>query len=424
MGCERVRSPIYTRSIMSDITNEAASWVEQNWDPDLTVGEWWQRLADAGYSHPTLPETAGGRGYNRAGNAEVRTVIKDAGAMGPPTGLGMMLAAPTIAAHGSQEQIDRLVKPITNGQHAWCQLFSEPNAGSDLASLQTSAIADGDEFVVNGQKVWTSGGKIADMGMLIARTDPQQPKHAGISYFAFEMDQDGVDVRPLTEMTGRAIFNEVFLDDCRVHADDLIGDMGNGWRVANDTLMFERMSLGANPVPLRSCSPGSIAGNLERRAGDIVSAGRGGEDGVPAPNLAYWGRLVEVAREQGRLDDPVLRDQIVRFWSLAEVNRLTAMRGRAKGASSASPNISKLMMSELYRSARELGASVIGMDATLATRGDFESAVQELVMFSPGPAIYGGTDQVQRNIIGERGLGLPREPGPAKETPFSELPKN
>ncbi len=424
MGCERVRSPIYTRSIMSDITNEAASWVEQNWDPDLTVGEWWQRLADAGYSHPTLPETAGGRGYNRAGNAAVRTVIKDAGAMGPPTGLGMMLAAPTIAAHGTQEQIDRLVKPITNGQHAWCQLFSEPNAGSDLASLQTSAIADGDEFVVNGQKVWTSGGKIADMGMLIARTDPQQPKHAGISYFAFEMEQDGVDVRPLTEMTGRAIFNEVFLDDCRVHADDLIGDMGNGWRVANDTLMFERMSLGANPVPLRSCSPGSIAGNLERRAGDIVSAGRGGEDGVPAPNLAYWGRLVEVAREQGRLDDPVLRDQIVRFWSLAEVNRLTAMRGRAKGASSASPNISKLMMSELYRSARELGAAVIGMDATLATRGDFESAVQELVMFSPGPAIYGGTDQVQRNIIGERGLGLPREPGPAKETPFSELPKN
>ena len=409
---------------MSDITNEAVSWVEQNWDPDLTVGEWWQRLAEAGYSHPTLPEAAGGRGYNRAGNAEVRTVLKEAGAMGPPTGLGMMLAAPTIAAHGTPEQIDRLVTPITNGQHAWCQLFSEPNAGSDLASLQTSAIADGDEYVVNGQKVWTSGGKIADMGMLIARTDPQQPKHAGISYFAFEMDQPGVDVRPLTEMTGRAIFNEVFLDDCRVSAADLIGDIGNGWRVANDTLMFERMSLGANPVPLRSCSPGGVAGNLERRAGDVVEAGRGGEDGVPAPNLAYWGRLVEIAREQGRLDDPVLREQIVRFWTLAEVNRLTALRGRAKGASSASPNISKLMMSELYRSARELGASVIGMDATLSSRGDFESAVQELIMFSPGPAIYGGTDQVQRNIIGERGLGLPREPGPAKDTPFSELPKN
>jgi alkylation response protein AidB-like acyl-CoA dehydrogenase len=409
---------------MSEIKDEAAAWVADNWDPNLTVGEWWQRLSDAGYSHPTLPEGAGGRGYKRAGNADVRQAIKDHGAMGPPTGLGMMLAAPTIVANGTPEQVERMVMPIVNGQHAWCQLFSEPNAGSDLASLQTSAIKDGDEYVVNGQKVWTSGGKIADKGMLIARTDPNQPKHAGISYFSFDMDQPGVDVRPLTEMTGRAIFNEVFLDDCRAASADLIGDMGNGWKVANDTLMFERMSLGANPVPLRSCSPGSIAGNLERRAGDIVSAGRRGEDGVPAPNLAFWQQLVDAARENGRLDDPVLRDQVIRFWSLAEVNRLTAMRGRTKGASSASPNISKLMMSELYRSARELGASVMGMDAQLRTKGDLDSLVQELVMFSPGPAIYGGTDEVQRNIIGERGLGLPREPGPAKGTPFNELPKN
>ncbi len=409
---------------MSEIATEAAAWVEQNWDPDLTVGEWWQRLADAGYSHPSLPENAGGRGYDRAGNTAVRTALKDAGAMGPPTGLGMMLAAPTIAANGTQEQIDRHVKPILNGTEAWCQLFSEPNAGSDLASIQTSAVADGEEFVVNGQKVWTSGGQIANKGMLIARTDPDAPKHRGISYFAFDMAQDGVDVRPLTEMTGRAIFNEVFLDDCRVGVDDLIGENGGGWRVANDTLMFERMSLGANPVPLASTNPGTIIGNLGKRAGDVVEAGQRSESGVPAPNLQFWGRLAEVARENGRLDNPVVRDDFTKFWMLAEVNRLTAMRGRTKGASSASPNISKLMMSDLYRSARELGASVLGAEATLATKGDFASLVQEIIMFSPGPAIYGGTDQVQRNIIGERGLGLPREPGPAKDTPFSELPKN
>ncbi len=408
----------------TDIGEEAARWVAENWDADLTVGEWWQRLADAGYSHPTLPEAAGGRGYSRAGNAAVRQAIADAGAMGPPTGLGMMLAAPTIAAHGTPAQIETYVKPILNGVDAWCQLFSEPNAGSDLASLQTSAVRDGDEYVVNGQKVWTSGGKIADKGMLIARTDPQMPKHSGIAWFAFDMHQPGVDVRPLTEMTGRAIFNEVFIDDARVHHDDLIGDVGNGWRVANDTLMFERMSLGANPVPLRSCAPGSIANNLDKRAGDIVERARSGEDGVPQPNLALWQRLVDHATESGRITDPVLRDQFVRFYELATVNRLTAMRGRTRGASSASPNISKLMMSELFRSARELGASVIGMDATLATQGSLESQIQEMVMFSPGPAIYGGTDQVQRNIIGERGLGLPREPGPGKETPFSELPKN
>ena len=408
----------------SDIATEAAAWVAENWNPDLTVGEWWQRLADAGFSHPTLPEAAGGRGYTRSGNTAVRQALADAGAMGPPTGLAMMLAAPTIAAHGNDDQIERHVKPILNGTEAWCQLFSEPNAGSDLASLQTSAVRDGDEFVVNGQKVWTSGGKIADKGMLIARTDPSLSKHRGIGWFAFDMHQDGVDVRPLMEMTGRAIFNEVFIDDARVLATDLIGDDGNGWRVASDTLMFERMSLGANPVPLRSCAPGSIANNLDTRTGDILERGRSGEDGVPQPNLALWQRLVDAATEQGRMDDPVLRDQFVRFYTLAQVNRFTALRGRTKGASTASPNISKLMMSELFRSARELGAAVIGMDATLATRDGLASQIQEMIMFSPGPAIYGGTDQVQRNIIGERGLGLPREPGPSKDTPYSELPKN
>jgi len=407
-----------------DVSAEARSWVGDNWNPDLPVGEWWQRLADAGYSHSTLQEAAGGRGYSRSGHAAVRQALSDAGALGPPTGLGMMLAAPTIAAHGSQEQIDRLVRPIINGRDAWCQLFSEPNAGSDLASLQTSAIRDGDEYVVNGQKVWTSGGIIADKGMLIARTDTSLPKHRGIGWFAFDMHQAGVDVRPLTEMTGRAIFNEVFIDDARVAAGDLIGEDGNGWRVANDTLTFERMSLGANPVPLASCTPGSIANNLERRAGDIINRGRSGEDGVPQPNMALWQRLVDLAAQRGLGEDPVLRDRFVRFYELAEVNRLTALRGRTKGASSVSPNISKLMMSELFRSARELGAAVLGMDATLSSDSGLESLVQELILFSPGPAIYGGTDQVQRNIIGERGLGLPREPVPAKDTPFSDLPKN
>ena len=408
----------------SELAAEATAWVENNWNPDLQVGEWWQRLADAGFSHPTLPENAGGRGLGRRENSVVRQALSDADALGPPNGLGMMLAAPTIAAHGSQEQIDRLIKPIINGEDAWCQLFSEPNAGSDLASLQTSAILDGDEYIVNGQKVWTSGGKISDKGMLIARTDPALPKHRGIGWFSFDMHQPGVDVRPLTEMTGRAIFNEVFIDDARVPAADLIGDVGNGWRVANDTLMFERMSLGASPVPLSSCTPGSIAGNLAKRSGDIVARRRSGESGVPQPNLALWNRLVDEARTRGLLGNPVVREQFARFYELSQVNRFQALRGRTKGASTASPNISKLMMSELFRQASDLGTTVFGMDATLNTEEGLESLIQELIMFAPGPAIYGGTDQVQRNIIGERGLGLPREPGPGKDTPFSELPKN
>jgi len=406
------------------IKDETAKWISGNWDSNLEVGEWWQRLADAGYAHPTLPEVAGGRGYDRSGNTEVRTALADAGALGPPTGLGMMLAAPTIAKNGSPEQIERILKPILSGKQAWCQLFSEPNAGSDLASLASSAIRDGDEFIVNGQKVWTSGGQIADMGMLIARTDPDKPKHRGISYFAFDMHQKGVDVRPLTEMTGRAIFNEVFIDDARVPAEDMIGEDGNGWRVANDTLMFERLSLGANSVPLPSCTPGSIAGNLSRSAGEMVNRVHSGEDGVPSPNLTFWKQLVQLAEKQGQMQDPVLRDRLVNFWALVELNRLTALRGRHPDASPATPNIGKLMMSELFREARELSATVLGMDATLRSEPSFQAMAQEIIMFSPGPAIYGGTDQVQRNIIGERVLGLPREPGPEKDTPFSALPKN
>ena len=155
-----------------EVKTEVSEWIENNWNPKLSVAEWWQLMADARLSHPMLPEEAGGRGWSRALNHAVLSVIADKNVLGPPTGLGMMLAAPTIAAHGTQEQIEEYIPKILNGQHAWCQLFSEPGAGSDLAGLQCKAEKDGDEWIINGQKVWTSGGKVADMGMLIARTDP------------------------------------------------------------------------------------------------------------------------------------------------------------------------------------------------------------------------------------------------------------
>ena len=197
----------------SDVKTEVGEWIDQNWDPELTVAQWWQLMADARLSHTMLSEEAGGRGWSRALNHVALSVMADKAVLGPPTGLGMMLAAPTIATHGTDDQIREYIPKILNGQHAWCQLFSEPGAGSDLAGLQCKAEKDGDEWVINGQKVWTSGGKVADMGMLIARTDPDLPKHQGISYFAFSMKQKGVDVRPLTEMTGRALFNEVFITE-------------------------------------------------------------------------------------------------------------------------------------------------------------------------------------------------------------------
>jgi hypothetical protein len=226
-----------------ELIRELREWLEENWDPDITVGEWWERLGLARWASPTLPENAYGRGLSRPEATRVLTEIGQFGALGPPAGLGLLLAAPTIATHGTQEQIDTYVRDIVTGQKSWCQLFSEPGAGSDLAGLSTKAVEQDGDFTVNGQKVWTSGGQTADLGMLLARTDPTVPKHQGITYFALDMNQPGVDVRPLREMSGHALFSEVFFSDARTTADAIIGERNNGWAVANTTLAFERAGL-------------------------------------------------------------------------------------------------------------------------------------------------------------------------------------
>ena len=227
------------------VREEVRAWLAESWDPEITVAEWWERLAESGYGAPTWPEEDFGRGYTRALANIVNEEIAKAGAIGPPAGLGYLLAGPTIVAHGTREQKDLWLRRILNGQDAWCQLFSEPGAGSDLAGLQCKAERDGDEWVITGQKVWTSTAQLCNIGMLIARTDPDAPKHTGISYFAFEMDQPGVETRPLREMTGRAMFNEVFIDGARVPDWNMIGGLNNGWAVANTTLAAERAGLGS-----------------------------------------------------------------------------------------------------------------------------------------------------------------------------------
>src|SRR5581483_11785903 len=198
------------------------------------------------------------------------------------------------------------LKPIINGQEAWCQLFSEPGAGSDLAGLQTKAERDGDEWVLNGQKVWTSGGQWADYGILVARSNPDLPKHQGITYFAFPMRQPGVEVRPLREMTGRAMFNEVFLTDARVPHDNVIGDVNGGWKVANTTLMFERAGIGgAGAGPFGAAIAGTIAGHLDQPAASYVrSQGPMGGAGVGSGRVR---QLIDLARERGKLSEAPIR---------------------------------------------------------------------------------------------------------------------
>ncbi|MBS1836854.1 MAG: acyl-CoA dehydrogenase family protein, partial [Actinobacteria bacterium] len=299
-------------AVDDELLIELRSWLADNWDPDLTVGEWWERLGLSGWAAPGLPANAYGRGLSRNDSVRVQAAIAEHGALGAPGGLGLLLAAPTIATHGTQPQIDRYVRRIVTGVDAWCQLFSEPGAGSDLAGLTTRAVPDGDEFVVNGQKVWTSLGHTADMGMLIARTDPDVPKHQGITWFAFEMHQPGVEVRGLREMTGHAMFNEVFLTDARVGVDAIIGDRNNGWAVTNTTLVNERAGLGSGggSGAASLVSPGSVADQLGARAGDFAPKpggtrkGGGGAIGMlgSMPKL-----LQDLARSNGRIEDPTLR---------------------------------------------------------------------------------------------------------------------
>ncbi len=412
-------------AITTDPDTDVKEWVAQAWDPDLTVAEWWQRLADARLSNPALPEPWG-RGWSRAQASDLAAAMVSAGALGPPTGIGMMLAVPTILAHGAPALVERFVPQVLNGQEGWCQLFSEPGAGSDLAGLQTRAERDGDEWVVNGQKVWTSGGQWADYGILVARTDPDQPKHRGLTYFAFPMRQPGVEVRPLREMTGRAMFNEVFLTDARVPHANMIGDYNDGWKVANTTLMVERSGIGgANVAAPSAAIAGTVANHLGRRAGDFVGGGAGamGGGGVGHGRIK---QLTKLARERGKLDDPVIRQQLAQLYSLVEITTWHLARAKAGNAATGGEgNLAKIRNSQMVQLAREVGCSILGVEATVVgdgavTGGDF----QELVVFSPAPSIYGGTDQVQRNIIGERVLGLPKEPGPSRDTPFRELLQN
>ncbi|HEY4333686.1 MAG TPA: acyl-CoA dehydrogenase family protein, partial [Ilumatobacteraceae bacterium] len=368
------------------------------------------------------------KGYPRDIAAAVTSVLAEHGVVGPPTGLGIMLAAPTIAVHGSPEQQAQLIPGILSGTDAWCQLFSEPGAGSDLAGLGTKAELDGDEYIVTGQKVWTSGGQYANWGMLIARTNPDAPKHQGITYFAFRMDQPGVDVRPLREMTGRALFNEVFIDEARVPVANIIGGLNNGWAVANTTLMVERASLGSGGGgggALGSALPGPIAGQLDRTVGDFVAV-RSGVAGGSSLGGGTVKQFAALARTTGVIGDATVRQGLAELHTLAEIGKWNLMRARSgQRSTKVEGNLAKLLGTHTMRRAREIGNHIIGGQGMLTGHDSLSGgAVQELTIFSPGPSIYGGTDQVQRNIIGERGLGLPKEPGDLRATPYKDLPKN
>jgi len=352
-------------------------------------------LFDAGLGGVQYPIEYGGRGFGADLQAVFRRVATP---LQPPEestfGIGVGMALPTILEYGSESLKERLLRPGLRGEEVWCQLYSEPGAGSDLAGLTCKAERDGDEWVITGQKVWTSGAQHSDLGILIARTDSDAPKHAGITMFVLPMNQPGVEVRPLVQMTGIAEFNEVFMDEARCPADWVVGEVNHGWRLATALLAHERTTLGK----------GQMTKHDERS-----KAGR-----FPIP----FAGLLERAQWAGCTDDPVVRQELAQAYIGEKIIPwLTARR--------AHPSIGKLWRTIQGRHAAQI-AHQLGGGAAMAWLPDDTEAdyFAYHVLNCRGMSLGGGTDEVQKNTLGERVLGLPREPGPDRNTPFRDLLKN
>ena len=370
--------------------------------PRAEYEAWYPVFGASGLVVPAWPVEYGGLGVSsaaaRAIDAELRPY--NLGRLNP---LGLNLAAPALFAHGSDEQRRRYLQPIVRNEEVWCQLFSEPGAGSDLASLATRAERDGDDWVVTGQKVWTTWAHLADFAVLLARTEPDVPKRAGLTYFLLAMHQPGVSVRPLRHIGGEVDFNEVFLDGARVPDVQRVGEVGDGWKVANATLSGERQMVA-----------GSGSGGVDRIGGSGV------------------GRLLRLANERGRVTDPLVRQRLARLWTEERVREWTNQRVRARAKAGGPPgpesSVGKVHGAELNQRVQLCATDLLGAGA-MAWAGDASDYAGSLpyevsgMLRSRANTIEGGTSEVNRNIVGERVLGLPREPDPWREQPWRDVPR-
>ncbi len=363
---------------------------------------------DAGLAWVHFPVGFGGLGARPELNNLVESACRKAGAAAPdPAGFFMALAGPTIVTHGSDEVKRRFLRPMFTNEERWCQLFSEPGAGSDFAGLGTRAVRDGDEWVVNGQKVWNTMAHLADWGMLVTRTDPEAPKHKGMTYFALDMRSTGVEVRPLRQITGEAEFNEVYMTDARVPDSQRVGDVGEGWRVALTTLMNERSAIGSG-------------GGGSRRKGVIDVA------------IDIWKELPADRRSPAKLDG------LMKLWCSSEAQRLTNVRAAQKAkAGNPGPemSIAKLAMAEFNKTCTEFCIDLLGADGMVdydftfrrpeeLSADGLERGVRHGFLRARANSIEGGTSEIMRNILGEQVLGLPGEPRVDKDVAWSKVPKN
>ena len=402
------------------IRAELTGWVRQHWDPAMALPDWRELLLQAGWAVPSWPRRWHGQGLPAWADELVASELIRLGSVGIPVGSGTWLAAPTMLAHGSDELRDRFLAPILTGEQTWCQLFSEPGAGSDLAGLSTSAVLDGDSWVINGQKVWNTSAHHADMGMLLARTDASVPKHQGITYFALPMHQPGVEVRQLRQMNFHASFNEVFLTDARVPRDNVIGTVGGGWAAALTTLAYERR-FSALRRPDYSPAPGRALDEARAEADDHFATYSWYPQRAGRPDL-----VIEHAKAAGVSDDPVIRQAIARLITMHRASAWTAERARVARAAGARPgaegSIGKLAASNIARESAKVHSMIAGAGALLTGPGSpLHGIIAEVLMSVPGQSIAGGTDEIQKNILAEKVLGLPAEIRVDRDVPFNQL---
>jgi alkylation response protein AidB-like acyl-CoA dehydrogenase len=394
---------------LEDVDHLVADLLATHPPASTPATEFWGAQFDRGLAWVHFPEGRGGLGLDPLVQERIDDQLRVAAA---PNNLlvnmmGVGMAGPTILAHGTDELRDRLLRPAFSCEEIWCQMFSEPGAGSDLAALATRAVRDGDEWVVNGQKVWTTLAHVARWGLLLTRTDPDVPKHKGLTYFIIDMHAPGVEVRPLRQMTGDAEFNEVYFTDARIPDSQRLGAVGDGWRVALTTLMNERVTVGA-------------MGKERRGQGDIRLA-------------------VDLWHERG-MTDPARRDELARLWIEGEILRLTNIRGqelRQKGDPGPEGAILKLAVGEFQQRLFTFIVHLLGAEGMLISdyemrRPNFigegtlgaDADLQKAFLAVRGTTIGGGTTDIGRNILGERVLGLPGEPRVDKDLPWSQVPRS
>ncbi len=397
--------------------------IAEHWFDTQTLRGWWSACADAGLAFPDWPVGMGGRAATVGDAIAVARTMGVAGVIGPPPGLGSLMGGPVVREFGSTEQQRRLLPPLADGTEGWCQLFSEPGAGSDLAGLRTRAERDGNEWIVNGQKVWTSGATDSRRGMLVARSNWDVPKHRGLSYFIVDLHQPGVEIRPLKQMNGKSHFSEVFLTDVRVSDDDRIGDVNGGWGVTVATLGYERTGLASSKAHgLHRSHPGEAAGQLDRPVGDIVAESDARGDGEDEAAAGQYSSVLAIARRVGRAAEPALRQELAAAYAREQIAGWSAQRAR-RGAPTGV--LAKLAWTNGLRRSSQLGLGLLGAEAMLRERESSDGGrFVQFALSVPSASIAGGSDEIQRNIIAEKLLGLPKDVSVDTDVAFRDVRKS